>query len=226
MSRRLDGGERERRRSGEGRLARVDAVTIDGYGTLLELDDPLGHLDRALRARGVALPRPELERGFEAEVAFYLAHNHEAGDAKGLATLYAGCARAFLDAVALDLDPDEFANAFPFHFRPVAGAKQAVARLLRRGLALAVVANWDHNLHAQLRLHGLAGRFAAVVVSAELGTAKPDPRPFRAALERLGVRPERAVHVGDHLNDEEGAAAAGLAFAAAPLSTAFEGWAA
>jgi len=40
---------------------------------------------------------------------------------------------------------------------------------------------------------------------------KPDPEPFRRALDDLGVAPERAVHVGDSLaTDVAGAARAGL----------------
>ena len=66
--------------------------------------------------------------------------------------------------------------------------------------------------------------FSAIVTSAEAGAAKPDPAVFRLALERLRVEPARALHVGDEDEDEEGAAAAGMRFAPAPLATAFEGW--
>jgi putative hydrolase of the HAD superfamily len=205
-------------------FAAIDAVTIDGYGTLLELDDPIGHLDRELRARGVELPLDVIERGFEAEAAYYVDHRGEARDEESLARLYVGCARVLLDELELDLEPEEFARAFPYRFALVPGALETVESLAARGLALAVVANWDYNLHEQLRRHGLDGYFAVVVVSAELGTAKPDPQPFAAALERIGVPPGRAVHVGDHANDEQGAAAAGLAFSPAPLATAFAAW--
>jgi putative hydrolase of the HAD superfamily len=63
------------------------------------------------------------------------------------------------------------------------------------------------------------------VTSAEAGAAKPDPAAFRLALGRLRVEPERALHVGDEAEDAEGATAAGMHFAEAPLSAAFEGWA-
>lgn len=205
-------------------FADVDAVTIDGYGTLLELRDPIGHLDRELRARGITVPPEEIERGFAAEAAFYVERSAGAGDEESLAHLYADCAAVFVAELGLALEPEDFARAFPYEFAPVHGAVETVESLAARGLALAVVANWDYNLHEQLRRHGLDRRFAAVVVSGELGTAKPDPRPFAAALEQLGVAAERAVHVGDHANDVEGAAAAGLAFRPAPLATAFEGW--
>ncbi|TMK91576.1 MAG: hypothetical protein E6G42_08290, partial [Actinobacteria bacterium] len=44
------------------------------------------------------------------------------------------------------------------------------------------------------------------------------PRIFELALERLGVSASRALHVGDAEADEEGARAAGMHFAAAPLA--------
>jgi putative hydrolase of the HAD superfamily len=66
---------------------------------------------------------------------------------------------------------------------------------------------------------GFAGFFTAIVSSAEAGAAKPDPEVFHLALERLGVSADRALHVGDGDVDRDGAAAAGLAFAPAPLAT-------
>ena len=167
-----------------GRFADIDAVTIDAFGTLLELDDAAG-----------------IER---------------------LRLLSAG---AFLGELGLELAPVEFAPAFALPFRPIAGAGDAVAALAGRGLSLAVVANWDVSLHGQLEAHGLDHWFQTVVVSAEVGAEKPDPEPFRVALERLGVDVARTVHVGDSdEHDRAGAAAAGLRFLPAPLATAFAGW--
>jgi HAD superfamily hydrolase (TIGR01509 family) len=64
---------------------------------------------------------------------------------------------------------------------------------------------------------GVAPLVDTIVTSAEAGAAKPDPAIFRLALERLRVQPERALHVGDEPLDEEGARAAGMHFAPAPL---------
>jgi putative hydrolase of the HAD superfamily len=199
-------------------LAELDAVTIDGYGTLLTLRDPIGHLDRALRARGVERPASEIARGFDAEVRYYVREKLSGRDAASVATLRAGCAGAFLGELGLELDREEFAPALAFEFDVLPGVHETLARLAAHGLALAVVANWDFSLHDQLRLHGLERWLGAVVLSAELGAAKPDPAPFRAALRRLGVEPGRALHVGDDEADEQGAAAAGMRFAPAPLA--------
>ena len=83
--------------------------------------------------------------------------------------------------------------------------------LRARGHALAVVSNWDVSLHDVLAATGLAPRVDAVVTSAEIGVAKPDPRPFTVALKALGVPAGGALHVGDTLaEDVAGALAAGV----------------
>ena len=53
--------------------------------------------------------------------------------------------------------------------------------------------------------------FEVIVVSADLGTAKPDALVFEHALAELGVGRDRAVMVGDSIRkDVDGALAAGL----------------
>ena len=207
-----------------GRLSDVDAVTLDGYGTLLTLRDPIGHLARELTIRGVALSRADIERGFAAEARFYGQRGLAGHDEASLVELRTGCAEIFLDEVGIELDPREFAAALDYDYEPLPRVREALRALVARGLVLAVVANWDYGLHEQLRRHGLHRFFAAVVVSAEVGAAKPDPAPFHAALERLGVSPRRALHIGDDRSDEEGAAAAGMYFALAPLTAALAEW--
>jgi putative hydrolase of the HAD superfamily len=41
-----------------------------------------------------------------------------------------------------------------------------------------------------------------VVLSCAVGLSKPDPRIYRLACERLDVRPEECLFVGDGANDE------------------------
>jgi putative hydrolase of the HAD superfamily len=62
-----------------------------------------------------------------------------------------------------------------------------------------------------LRTLGIEQIFSAVVISAEIGIAKPDPAIFAFAIDQLGVKPEHVWHVGDSLrSDAGGAKAAGL----------------
>ncbi|MDN3522723.1 HAD family hydrolase [Halomonas ramblicola] len=43
----------------------------------------------------------------------------------------------------------------------------------------------------------LGRHFPVAIAAGEMLAPKPDPRPFLAALSRLGTRPARALHVGD-----------------------------
>jgi putative hydrolase of the HAD superfamily len=200
---------------------RLDALTVDAMGTLVELDDPPGRLRAALAARGVERSRDDVKAAFGAEVAYYLPRTLEGSDEARLSDLRRRCTAVFLEHAGAELDPGEFAPAFveAIVFRPLRGAADALVRLRNAGLALACISNWDVSLGPQLERSGLRGLFAEVVSSAEAGAAKPDPAVFAIALERLGVTADRALHIGDGDTDREGAAAAGLAFEPVPLAT-------
>ena len=197
----------------------VEAVTIDAFGTLVALRDPVPALQCALEARGVSRSPNEVRRAFEAEVAYYVPRSHEGRDEAALALLRRDCAAVFLDAAGADaLDPGEFPFVTCLEFELMPGARDASCTLQLAGLRLAVVSNWDISLSAHLRQLGLD---LPVITSAEAGAAKPAPAVFRLALSRLGVDdPTHAVHVGDSPADAEGAAAAGLRFEPAPLADA------
>lgn len=93
--------------------------------------------------------------------------------------------------------------------RTYADAAPALDRLAGEW-TLALVTNGAACLQREkLAASGLAGRFAQVVVSEDVGAGKPDPAAFRLVLDRL--RPARAVMVGDSLtSDVQGALAAGI----------------
>jgi HAD superfamily hydrolase (TIGR01509 family) len=208
------------------RFADIDAVTVDGYGTLLTLINPIGPLGQALSERGVERTPAEISGAFATEVAYYRPRAHVARDIDRLDELQRDCTEVFLQELEALLDPRLFAPAFmdALRFEPVPGAVETLELLRERGLMLAVVANWDCGLPSHLSDLGLESLFSVVVTSAEAGVPKPDPAPFLLALERLGVEADRALHVGDEPADEAGSRAAGMIFAPAPLARAFEGW--
>jgi putative hydrolase of the HAD superfamily len=86
----------------------------------------------------------------------------------------------------------------------------AIAALRDAGLGVAIVTNSDGHAAENLQRAGLDPRIP-VVDSALVGVAKPDPRIFAHALERLRVPAATALHVGDTLtSDVAGARAAGI----------------
>jgi HAD superfamily hydrolase (TIGR01509 family) len=208
------------------RFAELDAVTVDGYGTLVRLQDPVPLFQRELAERGVECGAEAVRAGFGAEVAYYKPNALLGRDRESLAALRLECTRIFLEGARVDLEPASFVDAFmaSIVMEPIEGAFETVRSLRERGLEVGVVSNWDIGLAEQLERLGTDSLFSAIVTTAEAGAPKPDPRVFRLALERLGVSASRALHVGDEPGDEEGAAAAGMRFAPAPLATAFTGW--
>ena len=209
------------------RLADLDAVTFDANGTLVRLVDPVPELEQRLRERGIDRSVEAIRQAFEAEGRVYsgraaLAHNPTA-----FATVQRDCTGVFLEELDAALDPDEFTPWYvdAMRFEPVPGAFASLQRLRRCGLELAVVANFDPTLRVRLEELGLAHALSVVVTPVDAGAAKPDPRIFELALERLRVAPERALHIGDGAVDEEGAAAAGMNFAWTPISEALAAWA-
>jgi putative hydrolase of the HAD superfamily len=67
------------------------------------------------------------------------------------------------------------------------------------------------NGNADLQRVGIHAHFAHHICARDSGVAKPDPRIFLAAAERLGVLPEQILHVGDDpAMDMAGARDAGL----------------
>ena len=210
-----------------GRLADLDAVTLDANGTLIRLVDPVPKLERILRARGVELPTNAIRRAFEAEGRVYASRAAKAHEPEAFAAIQHECTGVFLaEAGAASVDPEEFAPHYvaAMDFELVPGVIDALRFLRRCGLELAVVANFDLTLGERLETLGLTTWFSAVVTPADAGAAKPDPAIFELALARLGVATDRTLHVGDGGRDEVGALNAGLHFEWAPLDPALARW--
>jgi HAD superfamily hydrolase (TIGR01509 family) len=198
--------------------AALDAVTLDAYGTLVTLADPIPALSEALAERGAARSRDMVVSGFREEVAYYRAHTSEGYDEEGLARLQQDCARVFLDSVGADLDAAEFAPVYvgAMHFEVLEGIRPSLERLQALGLELGVVANWDLTLRKLLAEVGLDGYFGVIVHAA----AKPAPDGFLRAIAGLGVEAGRMLHIGDDAVDETAARAAGVRFLPTPVSAA------
>lgn len=193
-------------------MSRYRAVLLDAFGTLFELDDPFGRLHRGLLERlGIERERADVEVAFLAEASYYAAHCHEAVDVRSLRALQLDCAQIVIEQLALEVGPERAVDALgdSIAYRVFDDVTPALDELGRRGVETAVVSNWDFSLHDVLARLGL--EFGVVVTSAATGASKPDPAPFRVALDRLGIGANEALHVGDTPDaDGDGARAAGI----------------
>ena len=96
-------------------------------------------------------------------------------------------------------------------FEVLPGAIELQADLARSGVRMAVLSNWSPDLHLLLDGLGLSGPLEFALTSAEERCEKPQAQIFERALERAGVSPENALHVGnDPRKDHDAALAVGM----------------
>jgi len=79
-----------------------------------------------------------------------------------------------------------------------------------RGIRTAVVSNCDHATRPIVDDLGLEREVDAIVLSFEVGAAKPDPEIYLAALDAVRARPAEAVFVDDQAWYCQGAEALGI----------------
>jgi len=202
------------------RVADVEAVFLD-VGGVLRLPNPT-HIAGALARLGFEADTALMPRAHYAGVAALDEGRFTEGDRE----VWLGYTRAFAAALgvtgelieeAAELLLNEFATALLWdHVIP--GAAEALAAIASTGVRMAIVSNSDGTVEATLREDGLCQvgpgpgvPVEAIIDSAVVGVAKPDPAIFAIALERLGVEPGRVIHVGDTpAADVAGARAAGI----------------
>jgi HAD superfamily hydrolase (TIGR01509 family) len=80
-----------------------------------------------------------------------------------------------------------------------------------RGRSLALVTNAPvENVEAILLALELDAFFDEVVLSDEVGPVKPDPAPYKAALDKFGISPEEALAFEDSTSGIASSVAAGI----------------
>ncbi len=193
----------------------VKAVLVDVLGTLVELESPGPALREEIERRtGVDVGEERAAAAFAAEIGYYLAHHIEGRDMEAVDDLRDRCAEEIRRSLALDgLDHATAREAMlaALRFRAFPDALPFLRTLRERGVRAVAASNWDASLPEGLERTGLAPYLDGAVSSAVVGSAKPDPAVFRAALERAGCDTEEAFHVGDSMQgDVEGARAAGI----------------
>ncbi|MEO1003064.1 MAG: HAD-IA family hydrolase [Cyanobacteria bacterium J06638_7] len=200
---------------------RPRGLLLDAMGTLMALREPLGRTyARVARGHDITVKPEALERVFRSvyRQAPPLAFPGLSGAALVAAEVswWGDRINATLAGAGGPAAPPEMVSELfalygePGLWRVYEDVPAVLERWHRRGLALAVVSNFDSRLPGLLEGLGLSRWLRLVVVSSAAGAAKPSPVPFHLALEGLGLGPEQVWHVGDSPEDHQGAAAAGL----------------
>lgn len=188
----------------------VDALTFDCYGTLIDWEAGiLAGLRRVLAPHGVAATDDELLEAYaraeaEIEAGPYRRYREVLGEGLRRVARGHGVEATADEALAFGGSVGEW-PAFP-------DSAAALSRLAKR-FRLGVITNCDDDLFA-LSNRRLGFVFDWVVTAEQVGAYKPDPRNFEVALERLGLRRERVLHVAQSLfHDHVPAKRLGLATA-------------
>jgi YjjG family noncanonical pyrimidine nucleotidase len=91
-------------------------------------------------------------------------------------------------------------------------AREVLEELSRRAVLCLITNGLTLVQKGRIRQAGIGPLFRAVLISEELGLAKPDPRYFLRAAEAAGLPPSQLLCVGDNASaDIGGARAAGIA---------------
>jgi putative hydrolase of the HAD superfamily len=189
------------------------AVTVDFGQTLCELDTAM--LSRRLAERGLDVAAERLSASVPGAWVAYDAAIHAGYGGhpwKILMVELLGLAGARGEAASAAVDwlwtEQPAKNLWR---RPIPGMIELVREVAAAGVKVGVVSNSEGRLAELATEIGWGGDFAVVADSGRLGIQKPEPAIFVWAAERLGVPPDRVVHVGDSwAADVEGALRAGM----------------
>lgn len=205
--------------------APLRAVLFDAAGTLIRLREDVGvTYARRFAAFGASLPPARVADAFgrvlRSMPPMVFPHATRAATLDLEKGWWREVVRRTLraaDGTARLRDFDSCFEALFTHYatacawEPMPDAEAALATLASRGLRLAVVSNFDQRLPRLLTDLGLGRFFERIVLPADAGAAKPDPRIFEFALAALRVAAREAAYVGDDpADDHAGARAAGL----------------
>ncbi len=205
-----------------GPVTKTRAVFLDAAGTLFESVRPVAVTYAELARRyGKHVPFEEVSRRFRHcfATAPPMAFPGSAGarlEALEKAWWRDVVRRVFETTGPFTRFDDYFDELFAYFARSDSwvlydDARPALDTLRAHGLILVMISNFDSRVLKIIQGLGVADCFDSVFISSSAGFAKPSAGIFRLALERHGLAPDEAIHVGDSPEtDVEGARNAGV----------------
>ena len=166
------------------------------------------------------MPPENLARGYAIADLYFNEENHRRPlgdrDADGRDAFFARYEQIILAeagvAVSLRMAKQiwDMAISVPKEFVEFRGNPPVLAELKQRGYRLAVLTNLRRDMEELTGQLGIREYLEFCITSREAGE-KPATAIFEAAIKRMGIRPDQAIHVGDQpRSDVEGARDAGL----------------
>lgn len=79
---------------------------------------------------------------------------------------------------------------------------ETLKALKEQHYGIGLISNWDLSARTVLEENGLLPYFDHIVISSEVGVAKPEEAIFRKALQQSGAPGEQCLYVGDNYYDD------------------------
>jgi len=184
-------------------LPKIQAVTFDVGGTLIEPWPSVGHIYAEVASRhGLPNLSPErLNKNFAAAWRNRKNFQHTREAWAGLVDqTFAGLCRQQPSRTFFSGIYARFAQADAW--RIYDDALPTLDLLASQDLPLAVISNWDERLRPLLEQFRLDRYFDTIIVSCEVGFPKPSPVIFEQASKNMGVAPAHILHVGDSVAED------------------------
>jgi 2-haloacid dehalogenase len=176
-------------------FSHITTISFDCYGTLIDWEAGILPVLRGVLGRhGHTLSDAailELYGEFEAEA--------EGGAYQSYREVLQSVVRAFAGHTGFDptaADVSSLYESVP-RWPPFSDTVAALQRLAAR-YRLAIISNIDDDLFEQTRKH-LGVEFVAVITAEQARSYKPSLHNFELALNKLDVRPEHLLHVGQSI---------------------------
>lgn len=186
----------------------IRAVTFDAVGTLFVPSPSVGAIYAEVAAGfGVYREPAQLEAAFfpafkHIQSTWHVPYGADESDARRFwhTVINATFSEPMPETLTSALF-DTFATAPRWRILP--GVRDALTLIGERLITMAVVSNFDRRLPPLLNDLYL-GPFSAVITSAAVGRAKPDPAPLLMACRVLDVAASEVLHLGDSEREDGG----------------------
>lgn len=178
----------------------IKSIIWDVGGVLIRTED---RRPRTILAEGFGLTYAQME---------HLVLNSESGQAYQLGKITAKQHWEYVRQ-SLNVTPGELPAVRASFFGGDVLDRELVAFIqgLRPRFFTAILSNMGDDLRLDLTDHWkIADTFDQIIISAEVGMMKPDPKIFHFTLKRLGVQPSEAVFIDDFSHNIQGAKSIGM----------------
>jgi putative hydrolase of the HAD superfamily len=198
----------------------IKGIFFDLHGTLLLSNDINGAWDRWTRAFFIAIQNKGSNVTFSKfkELLQYLFRGSEPDIQEENFTLFMKRVKVLAEQLSIDIPKEDIRPLVDSIIRvwheDMYFDEEAfpVITKLKEKYKVGLVTNWEHTprIYELLRELDADELFDCVVVSDNVGYAKPDPRVFEPAFNITQVTANEAMYVGDMNIDIEGALNAGM----------------